>query len=103
MVAGLGVVGQHPRISIGGVTAQPYKSAEGRDHPTDYSATQLQAFLVEDAVKHHATDLRWFVAAMLEIARQRSIGVEAAMLALLDEVEALTGLRGLPMHSGQIL
>lgn len=80
-----------------------YQSAEGRDHPSEYTETTLMAFLVEDAVKHHATDLRWFVAAMLEIAKQRNIGAEAAMLALLDEVEALTGLRGLPMHSGPIL
>lgn len=80
-----------------------YKSAEGRDHPSFYNADEVMKFLVEDAVKHHATDLRWFVAAMLEISRQRKITAEDAMLALLDEVEALTGLRGLPVSSGPIL
>lgn len=84
------------------MAAKPYKSAEGRDHPSVYSAEQLMKDLVEDAVKHHATDLRWFVAAMLEISRQRKISAEDAMLALLDEVEALTGLRGLPLHSGDL-
>lgn len=79
-----------------------YVSAEGRDHPVDYTHTTLMAFLVEDAVKHHATDLRWFVAAMIEISRQRAISAEAAMLALLDEVEALTGMRALPIHSGAL-
>lgn len=79
-----------------------YKSAEGRDHPTEYTADQIMGYLVEDAVKHHATDLRWFVAAILEVARQRNIAAEAAMLALLDEVEALTGLRRLPIHSGAL-
>lgn len=80
-----------------------YQSAEGRDHPSAYTAEQIMADLVSDAVKHHATDLRWFVAAILEVAKQRNIDAEAAMLTLLDEVEALTGLRGLPIHSGQIL
>lgn len=80
-----------------------YQSAEGRVHPSECTADQLMTWLVEDAVKHHATDLRWFVAAILEVSKQRRINAEAAMLALLDEVEALTGLRGLPMHSGAIL
>lgn len=80
-----------------------YQSAEGRDHPSEFTADRLMALLVEDAVKYHATDLRWFVAAILEVARQRRIDAEAAMLALLDEVEALTGLRALPIHSGPIL
>jgi len=80
-----------------------YRSAEGRVHPSECNADQLMTWLVEDAVKHHATDLHWFVAAMIEISRQRRISAEDAMLALLDEVEALTGLRALPMHSGAIL
>jgi hypothetical protein len=84
------------------MAGRKYQSAEGRDHPSAYSADQLMGYLVEDAVKHHATDLRWFVAAILEVARQRNIDAEAAMLALLDEVEALTGMRALPIHSGQL-
>lgn len=80
-----------------------YRSAEGRVHPSECTADQLMTWLVEDAVKHHATDLRWFVAAILEVAKQRRIGAEDAMLALLDQVEALTGMRALPIHSGPVI
>lgn len=86
-----------------------YVSPEGREHPTKYEPDVLFALLVEDAVRHHATDLQWFTVAVQRIgARRRRSGqtkgeaVELVMKALLDEVEQLTGLRRLPLHSGSI-
>lgn len=72
---------------------------EGRKPVDHYNADELQGFLVADAVKHHATFLPWFVAACERIAKLRAIDVDAAYNAVLDEVEALTGLRRLPVVS----
>ena len=78
-------------------------SAEGRRHPSTYTVIELHAMCVEDAVKHHATDLAWFVSAMVVIASQRRIPIDDVFNGVLDEVEALTGHRMMPMASGAIL
>jgi hypothetical protein len=65
-----------------------YRSNEGRRAPSYYSAAQLHRYLVEDAVKGHATDLKWSVAAYQEIASKRGITIERATRAVFDEVEA---------------
>lgn len=59
--------------------------------------TQLRGALVTDAVKRIATDLRWAVAAYEEIGRRSGKGAEQAYRDVLDEVEALTGLRMMPV------
>lgn len=81
---------------------QAYISAEGRNHPDTYTAVELHQFLVADAVKRHATDLPWFVAAIKRIGKIRygseGKGSDRALNAVLDEVELLTGLRELPSN-----
>jgi len=70
---------------------------DGRRGVDAYTAQELHEFLVADAVKRHATWLPWAVAAYERIAQQRRIGAEAAYTAVVDEVEALTGLRLMPV------
>lgn len=72
-------------------------SPEGRRAVGEYSAAELHRFLVEDAVKRHATYLRWAVKAYERIGMATGRGAEDAYQAVLDEVEALTGLRRLPV------
>jgi hypothetical protein len=62
-----------------------------------YTAPELHRFLVADAVKGHATHLPWAVAAYDRIGQKTGRGAEAAFLAVLDEVEALTGRRAMPV------
>ena len=70
---------------------------EGRRGVDAYTAQELHEFLVADAVKRHATYLPWAVAAYERIGEQRRIGAEAAYVVVVDEVEALTGLRLMPV------
>lgn len=74
-------------------------SPEGRRSVRDYNEEQLRTFLVQDAVKRHATDLAWAVAAYDRIGRLSRRGAEAAYVQVLDEVEALTGRREMPVTS----
>jgi hypothetical protein len=67
--------------------------------PTAYTADELHRFLVADAVQGHATSLPWAVAAYLRIGERTRKGADAAFVAVLDEVEALTGLRRMPVAS----
>lgn len=72
---------------------------EGRLPVEAYTASQLHQFLVEDAVKHHATYLPWAVNAYKRIGERSGKGAEQAFQDVLDAVEALTGLRRLPEAS----
>lgn len=72
-------------------------SPEGRRGVAEYSEAELHKFLVEDAVKHHATYLPWAVAAYDRIGKLNKRGAEAAYQSVLDEVEQLTGLRRMPV------
>lgn len=77
-------------------------SPEGRRPPDAYTAAELHQFLVADAVKLHATDLPWFVAACDRIGKQERIGAEGAYQRVVQEVRALTG-RGMPVHTGPVI
>ena len=70
---------------------------EGRRPVESYSATELHTILVTDAVKNHATWLPWAIAAYTRIGERTGRGAEDAYHAVLDEVEALTGLRKMPI------
>ena len=70
---------------------------EGRKGVDAYTAEELHRFLVEDAVKRHPTTLEWAVAAYARIAERRKVSADAAYAAVVDEVEALTGARLMPM------
>jgi len=72
-------------------------SPEGRRGVDAYTAQELHEFLVADAVKRHATDLEWAVAAYGRIGKLRGNGSDNAYEDVLDEVEALTGLRLMPV------
>lgn len=74
-------------------------SPEGRKGVDEYTAEQLHGYLVADAVKHHATDLPWALAAYTRIAERRRISADDAYVAVLDEVESLTGLRMMPVSA----
>lgn len=74
-------------------------SAEGRRSVEEYTADELHAFLVADAVKRHSTDLPWAVAAYTRIGERRKISADDAYVAVLDEVESLTGMRAMPVHA----
>lgn len=67
-----------------------------------YTATELHRILVEDAVLSHATELRWAIAAYTRIGQLTRRGSEDAYLAVLDEVETLSGHRALPVYSGPL-
>lgn len=75
----------------------PRLSNEGRRGVVEYSATELHRFLVEDAVKHHATQLDWAVEAYHRIGKLTGKGAEDAFTEVLDEVEVLTGVRMMPV------
>jgi len=70
---------------------------EGRMGVEAYTPQELHRFLVADAVNRHATHLPWAVAAYDRIGKKTGKGAEAAFQAVLDEVEALTGLRAMPV------
>lgn len=70
---------------------------EGRRGVDTYSEAELRRFLVEDAVKNHATHLPWAVAAYERIGRLSGKGSEQAFTDVVDEVEALTGRRLMPV------
>jgi len=70
---------------------------EGRMGVEAYTPAELHRFLVADAVNRHATHLPWAVAAYDRIGKKTGKGAEAAFQAVLDEVEALTGLRAMPV------
>lgn len=75
-------------------------SPEGRKGVEEYTPAELHEFLVTDAVKHHATFLPWAVAAYDRIgSAPGGKGGDAAYVKVLDEVEALTGLRRMPIGS----
>lgn len=78
-------------------------SPEGRKDVEAYTAAELHEFLVADAVRRHATFLPWAVKAYERIGELRhgggGEGAEVAYSAVLDEVEALTGLRMMPVAS----
>jgi hypothetical protein len=75
------------------------RSPEGRKGVEAYSSAELHRFLVTDAVKRHATDLQWAIAAYLRIGQLDRTDAETAYQRVLDEVEALTGLRRMPISS----
>lgn len=77
-------------------------SAEGRLPVDAYNAGELHRFLVTDAVKLHATDLPWAVAAYDRIGQLDGCGAEEAYQRVRGEVKALTG-RGMPAFSGPII
>lgn len=77
----------------------PQLTPEGRLPVREYNEAQLRTFLVTDAVKHHATYLPWAVAAYDRIGKLSGKGSEAAYVQVLDEVEALTGMRVMPVTS----
>lgn len=64
-----------------------------------YTAPELHRFLVADAVNRHATNLPWAVAAYSRIGQRTGKGAEAAFSAVVDEVEALTGKRSMPVSA----
>lgn len=59
--------------------------------------SELRRLLVADAVASKATDLRWAIPAYERIGKLSKRGAEEAYLDVLTEVEALTGLRLMPM------
>lgn len=68
-----------------------------RQHPSVYSAAELHEMLVTDAAARHATNLRWAIAAYDRIGHLTLRGAEAAFQAVLDDVEARTGIRAMPV------
>ena len=74
-------------------------SPEGRSDVDGYTAAELHGFLVADAVKRHSTHLPWAVAAYARIGKLNKTSPDDAYVAVLDEVESLTGLRAMPMHA----
>lgn len=77
-------------------------SLEGRNPVDAYTAAELHQFLVTDAVKLHATDLPWAVAAYTRIGEQDGCSAEEAYQRVTGEVRALTG-RGMPVSTGPII
>lgn len=76
-------------------TRPQYRSPEGRRGPSYYTAKALHSFLVDDAVKGHATEIRWAVGAYEEIAKQRKQTIDDATKHVMDEVAAMG--RSMPM------
>lgn len=68
-----------------------------RSRPSSYSAAELHEMLVTDAAARHATDLRWAIAAYDRIGQLTRRGAEDAFQAVLDDVEARTGIRAMPV------
>lgn len=75
----------------------PELTPEGRLPAHEYTEARLRTFLVEDAVRAHATYLPWAVAAYDRIGKLSGRGPEAAFLEVVAEVEALTGHAEMPM------
>lgn len=78
-------------------------SSDGRPPVETYDARELHRLLVTDACAHHATDLLWAAQAYVRIGEQTRRGAERAFQDVLDEVEARTGVRRLPVASGRLL
>lgn len=74
-------------------------NVDGRLPVREYSEQQLRTILVEDAVRHHATELAWAIAAYTRIGKLSHKGAEQAFLGVVAEVEALTGLPEMPVTS----
>ena len=66
-----------------------------------YRADELRRFLVEDAVKQHATDLPWMVGAIRRIGNIEHKPLDDVLVSIEAEVVGLTG-RGMPVYSGPI-
>lgn len=79
--------------------SRPKINVDGRLPVGSYTKRELHRMLVQDAVKHHATELRWFTEALIRIGGGTGAGAEAAMIELLDDVETATGRRWLPQAS----
>lgn len=77
-------------------------SAEGRMPVDAYTAAELHRFLVTDAVRLHATDLPWAVAAYDRIGTLDRCGAEEAYQRVRGEVKELSG-HGMPAFSGPII
>lgn len=69
----------------------PQLSPEGRRPVREYKEGELRRFLVEDAVRHHATWLPWATEAYERIGKLSGKGSEAAYLSVVEEVMATTG------------
>jgi hypothetical protein len=69
---------------------------EHRTHPHAYSAKELRAMLVADALAHQPTPLLWCIAAFNRIGELERITADAAYQAVRGEVKARGG-RGMPM------
>jgi hypothetical protein len=66
-------------------------SPEGRRDVREYKEGELRRFLVEDAVRHHATWLPWATAAYERIGKLSGKGAEVAYVSVVEEVMAVTG------------
>lgn len=78
------------------MTRRPKINADGRLPVGSYTRKELHRLLVQDAVKHHPTDLQWATEAYLRIGRGTGWGAEKAINDVLDDVEAQTGFRMMP-------
>lgn len=72
------------------------RSAEGRKGVDAYTKAELHQLLVSDAVKSHATELPWMMAALKRIGGTAE-GMEAAYQAVVAEKAALTGSHMMPV------
>lgn len=62
-----------------------------RKPPGVYTADELHASLVRDAIRGRCTPLAWAVGAYARIGELRRTGPDQAFIAVRDEVVALTG------------
>jgi hypothetical protein len=69
---------------------------EHRKHPHAYTAKELRAILVADALAHHPTALVWCMAAYNRIGELERTSADAAYQSVRGEVKARGG-RGMPM------
>lgn len=76
---------------------RPQLTPEGRKGVDAYTAEELHRFLVEDAVKSHATFLPWAVAAYERIGRLRQTSADEAYQEVRQEVHVLRGRPGMPL------
>ena len=80
-----------------------YVDPGSRQHPSAYEPAHLRQLLVEDAVRSHATELRWMTYALIRLSEASGKGLEETFTSIVLEVETLTGRREMPLHSGGIL
>jgi hypothetical protein len=77
---------------------------ERRRRPDYYSADELHEMLVDDAVKHRPCGgvgqkgLQWFTDAIVVISKTRKQTPDEAWVAILDDIEARTGHRWVPVR-----